>query len=431
MSLETVPHAPPDWERKTIGEIAEVNPSYPVESGKEYPFLEMAAVAENFGGVIEFARRNLDSSGLSKFRRDDILFGKITPCPENGKVALVEELPGEYGIGSTEFITLSPRPGNDPHFVYYLMCFNPVHGRAVSRMEGSTGRLRITEDTFTKWLTVAVPKLPEQRAIAAVLDAADAAIERTRAAVAAARRVKRGLVQQFFEAGLGRVSCADSPAAKPAKGWRLVQTGKVLLGEPKNGISPNTESGPPGFITFSIAAVRHGRVDLLNRDHWKYARISAAEADSYRLNRGDLLIVRGNANPDLVGKCGIVEEMPADCIYPDILKRVHFDTSANGVDPRFAEIAWNHAVVHNQILKRAKTSNGTLKVNTRDVKQIVMPVPPRDEQERLVATVRAAESLERSLTATLAAHERLKRGLMQVLLTGRVRVPVAPNESKP
>lgn len=268
------------------------------------------------------------------------------------------------------------------------------------------------------------PSLPEQRAIAAVLDAADAAIERTRAAVEAARRVKRGLVQQFFEAGLGRVSCADSPAAKPAKGWRLVQTGKVLLGEPKNGISPNTESGPPGFITFSIAAVRHGRVDLLNRDHWKYARISAAEADSYRLNRGDLLIVRGNANPDLVGKCGIVEEMPADCIYPDILKRVHFDTSANGVDPRFAEIAWNHAVVHNQILKRAKTSNGTLKVNTRDVKQIVMPVPPRDVQERLVAIVRAAESLERSLTATLAAHEHLKRGLMQVLLTGRVRVPV-------
>jgi len=127
-----------------------------------------------------------------------------------------------------------------------------------------------------------------------------------------------------------------------------------------------------------------------------------------------------------VGKCGIVEEMPADCIYPDILKRVHFNTGPEGVDPRFAEIAWNHAVVHNQVLKRAKTSNGTLKVNSRDVKQIVMPVPPRDEQERLVSVVQAAEELGRSLAATLTAHERLKRGLMQVLLTGRVRVPDPP-----
>jgi type I restriction enzyme S subunit len=268
------------------------------------------------------------------------------------------------------------------------------------------------------------PPLWEQRAIAAVLDAADAAIERTCAAVEATRRVKRGLVQQFFEAGLGRVSCADSPNAKPAKGWRLVCAGKLLLGEPKNGISPTTESAPPGFITFSIAAVRDGRVNLLNREHWKYARIPSEDAEPYRLNRGDLLIVRGNANPDLVGKCGIVEDMPPDCIYPDILKRVHFDTGPDGVDPRFVEIAWNHAVVHNQILKRAKTSNGTLKVNSRDVKQIVMPLPPRNEQERLVATVCAAEDLEHSLVATLTAHERLKCGLMQMLLTGRVRVPV-------
>jgi type I restriction enzyme S subunit len=135
-----------------------------------------------------------------------------------------------------------------------------------------------------------------------------------------------------------------------------------------------------------------------------------------------LLIVRGNANPNLVGRCGMVEELPDDCIYPDILKRIVFHERGDGVLSKFAALAWNHPMVHNQVLKRAKTSNGTLKINSRDVCQIVLPVPPVQAQQSLVDTVSAADGQINAMAKQLCSLERLKRGLMQDLLTGRVRV---------
>ena len=92
------------------------------------------------------------------------------------------------------------------------------------------------------------------------------------------------------------------------------------------------------------------------------------------------------------------------------------------VTPDFAVIAWNHSIVHNQVLRRAKTSNGTLKINNRDVKQIIMPVPPGDKQQKLVMVVNAIEAQIDRLKAGLTAYERLKQSLMHDLLTGIVRV---------
>ena len=194
-----------------IGDIAEVNPRYTLDKDKEYPFVEMAAVAEGFGGIVRFDSRKAEASGLARFKLNDILFGKITPCAENGKVALVKDLPGDFGLGSTEFIVLSPRPGYDPRFVYALLCSNQVLGRAISRMEGSTGRLRVTEDTFTKWLTVAVPPQEERKVVAQVLDAMDTAIERIRTAIEKARHLKRALAQTSSREALATTLFSHSP----------------------------------------------------------------------------------------------------------------------------------------------------------------------------------------------------------------------------
>jgi type I restriction enzyme S subunit len=425
MKVECFPDAPEDWMRGPIEQFARVAPRYPLDTAKMYPFVEMANVAEQFGGIRGFDWRKPEGSGLARFKVNDILFGKITPCAENGKVALVRSLPDEFGLGSTEFIVLSPKVENDPRYVFSLLCSGPVHGRAVSRMEGSTGRLRITEDTFTRWLHVALPASPEQRAIAAILDAADAAIERTSEALSQTGRLRDAILQRFFRDALGPISSADRPGKMIAKGWRLVPTRELLAEEPKNGVSPPAESQPPGNPTFSIAAVRDGRIDLMNQDHLKYVRIEPKIATKYAVHAGDILVVRGNANPNLVGKCGMITDFPEGCIYPDILKRIVFADREDGVLPHYATLVWNHPLVHNQVLKRAQTSNGTLKINSRDVKQMVLPVPPKDRQVDLLRVIRAQEELMQALTRKVDILHRLKRGLMQDLLTGRVRVPAS------
>lgn len=203
MQTDCFPDAVEDWEKQPIGQHAVVNPRYKVVRGRDYPFVEMAVVAENFGGIQEVGSRKAEGSGLSRFKVGDTLFAKITPCPENGKVAYVAELPDELGIGSTEFIVLSPKGGCDPRFLYHLVCSYDVRGRAIARMEGSTGRQRVPEDAFRKRLVVPVPPLEEQESIVHMLDSVDTCIERTQLAIDRARDMRRALRESLMSRGIG------------------------------------------------------------------------------------------------------------------------------------------------------------------------------------------------------------------------------------
>src|SRR6266851_8605360 len=104
MQTDCFPDVTTAWGKSPVRVLAEINPRYPVRKGHKYPFIEMASVRENFGGIQHTGTRKMEGSGLSRFKVGDTLFAKITPCPENGKVAYVGELPAEFGIGSTEFI---------------------------------------------------------------------------------------------------------------------------------------------------------------------------------------------------------------------------------------------------------------------------------------------------------------------------------------
>ena len=147
-------------------------------------------------------------------------------------------------------------------------------------------------------------------------------------------------------------------------------------------------------------------------------RIQEPIAQRFAIQRGDVLVVRGNANADLVGRAGMVSTFPDECIYPDIAKRIVFRTDIEQrVIPEFGVLAWNHPIVHNQVLRRAKTSNGTLKINSRDVKQIVMPVPPVNEQVQLVQVTMGIDAQLDALNAVAGAQQQLKRALMSDLLT--------------
>lgn len=423
MQTDCFPDAIDAWSKGPISELAAVNPRYPMKQGRDYPFVEMASVGENFAGILKIEVRSLEGSGLSRFKIGDTLFAKITPCPQNGKVAFVKTLPGEVGLGSTEFIVLSPRPDTVPRFLYHLACSHDVRGRAAARMEGSTGRQRVPEEVFSRRLLVPLPHRDEQAAIARVLDAVDTALECTRVAVERAHEVKRAILQQFFYGALGETAYADRPRQKLPTGWSLIPAQQLLAMEPKNGVSPEASAQPPGIPTFSIAAIRDGRVDLDSQKNLKYARIDERIAKRYQIATGDVLIVRGNANPDLVGKAGMVGHFPATCIYPDIAKRVVFRTTgAQKVSPEFAVLAWNHDLVHNQVLRRAKTSNGTLKINNRDVNQVVMPVPPDGDQAQLVMGAAALDAQMDALAAVERAYEQLKKSLTFDFLTGRVRI---------
>lgn len=164
-SIEGIPE---HWEIEKLGSVANVNPSVNYSEDKDtYPHVPMDGVDEETQQIEYFSTRDSVYSGLARFEEGDILFARITPCMENGKVALVNELPdGEkMCFGSTEFAVIRTGEKLLQKYAYYYMASAIVRGEAKGKMTGATGRKRVPFGYLRNELQVPLPPLDEQQKI--------------------------------------------------------------------------------------------------------------------------------------------------------------------------------------------------------------------------------------------------------------------------
>jgi type I restriction enzyme S subunit len=427
MQTDCFPDSTASWPKGPMSELAVVNPRYPTKKGRDYPFVEMASVGENFAGIIQVEVRSLEGSGLSRFKVGDTLFAKITPCPQNGKIAFVATLPGAVGLGSTEFIVLSPRPGAMPRFVYHLACSHAVRGRAAARMEGSTGRQRVPEEVFTKRLLVPLPDLDEQVAIARILDAVDTALERTRAAVERARELRKSLLAELLSGGFGadgkvrraHASVGDfmqTPLGKLPAAWRLSAVAHEF--ELQNGFTLNADRRA------RFKRRRYLRVANVQREALDLSDVQELEAGDAEfaprvLQVDDLLVVEGHADRMQIGRCARVTPEAGGVTFQNHLFRLR----TNGaVVPAFACLWLNSAYAQRYWNARCATSSGLNTINQRMLKRLAIPVPSQAEQHTIAELAQRQRQHVAALVAKQERIEALKKSLMHDLLTGRVRV---------
>ncbi len=96
----------------------------------------------------------------------DLLVSKITPCFENGKQTIIDGLPLPFGYATTEVIPLKGIDGvSDVRYLYFYLTVPQVRNEIAARMEGATGRQRLSKSVLESW-EMALPPLPEQQAIA-------------------------------------------------------------------------------------------------------------------------------------------------------------------------------------------------------------------------------------------------------------------------
>ena len=117
-------------------------------------------------------------SGGSKFRNNDTIMARITPCLENGKTAYVNILESnEIAFGSTEFIVLRNREGiTIPEYVYYLAISPVFRKKAISLMSGTSGRQRVQLEPL-KSEEINIPNIEKQYKIAKILSNIDKKIK--------------------------------------------------------------------------------------------------------------------------------------------------------------------------------------------------------------------------------------------------------------
>ena len=191
---------PLGWEVKAIGDkdVCKINPVYKYKKKKVYDFIPMEAIKENFEGVDYVEKQVIDNGSYTRFKAGDILFAKITPCSENGKVAYIDHIDSEVGFASTEFIVFHPTENVDGKYVYLLLSSGNVHRLAISLMEGTTGRQRIPWKIFRNRIFVPMPDKVEQTIIVDKILAFDKQIKENNNKIAVLERLKKSLMQNLL-----------------------------------------------------------------------------------------------------------------------------------------------------------------------------------------------------------------------------------------
>ncbi len=183
---------PSGWEIRRIEDIAVVNPrrkKLDLKDNTIMNFVPMTSVKEEFAGIDITIKRPFEEirEGYTQFRTGDVLSAKITPCMENGKIAIVPHLDNDYGYGSTEFHILRPKSNINAKWLSYYILQHSFRREARLNMTGSAGQLRVPK----KWLSsqvIPVPPIDQQKQIVnkieqlfSYLDAGGEALERAKA----------------------------------------------------------------------------------------------------------------------------------------------------------------------------------------------------------------------------------------------------------
>lgn len=165
-----------EWKNFSLGDVVEFNPAEKIVKGTLAKKISMEKLQPFCRAVTGFEIEKYN--GGVKFRNDDTIMARITPCLENGKTAKVSVLDeNEIGFGSTEYIVFRAKENvTVPDFVYYLIRSEVVREPAIKSMVGTSGRQRVQAD-YVKNIIISLPPLATQKKIAAVISALDDKIE--------------------------------------------------------------------------------------------------------------------------------------------------------------------------------------------------------------------------------------------------------------
>ncbi len=419
-NFQTTPEGkiPKDWQNTALEEVAIdlIGGGTPSTAFKEYWNGNIAWMtsAHINGMVVTKGQKYISKEGLEKSAthlvpKDNLLVATRVGI---GKVAV-----NQIDIAISQDLTgvIIDKTKADPAFLYWAILSNKQKLKAIAQGSTIKGILR---DDLGKLKLPMPQNVAEQRAIVGVLGVVDSAIELADRVVAQTERLKRGLMQQLLTRGIGHTETKQTPIGKLPQDWKPTQLKDVVLSY-KNGIYKPSQYAGKGLPCVRMYNIVAGRI---NHEKAALLDVTEQELEEFGVKAGDIIVNRVNT-AELVGKAGVIPDGFGKATFESKNIRMRLDTKK--VSPDFFAIFVQTKEYSNQLLSRAKTAVAQATVTQEDLDSVVIPLPPTlSEQQKIAEIISAMDKkllLERQEKERL---ERIKRGLMDLLLTGKVRIKV-------
>lgn len=385
------------WREVSLGEVAQVNPREPALQ-EDAPFVPMEAIEPGRRWVTGSQIRGTRSG--ARFRGGDVLFARITPCLENGKVAQYPPELGRAG-GSTELIVLRAKDELDPSFLYQWATSRDTRERTTQLMVGSTGRQRLAASDLAA-LPFVLPPIQEQRRIADLLETLDslraAAIVETAAAATFATRLRARLL-----------------ASPEIDRVRLADVVEVTMGRQR---SPKHQAGDHLVPYLRAANIKDG---VLALDDVLRMNFTPKEQTKFRLKAGDVLITEGCGSLSQIGANAVWrDQVPETVCFQNTVLRLRA-VEGQTID-RFVAHWARHAFDSGAF---AATSSGTsiFHIGAERAAEMLFPSMTLGQQELIVRLLDEAENATRLARAQVESLGSMRAALLSALLSGEREIP--------
>lgn len=407
---------PRSWEEKKLEEITS-KPQYGYTASASFDKIgpKLLRITDITDGKIDWKNVpycSCDEKEFKKYqlKKDDLLFARTG---STGSSILIKDIP-EPSVFASYLIRLKIKGKIEPdylnHFFQSWYYWKQIESLKVGAVQSGINASVLSS------LKVPVPPLVEQHGIVEVLGCVDECIRLTDEVIGAAEELKRGLMQRLLTQGIGHTEYKQTPLGKIPKIWNVINFGQLIKDGPQNGIYKHSSEYGSGVYILRINNFDDGKI--INYD-FKRVKVNEKEMELYKLNINDIVINRVNSLPFL-GKTTIIPIINEDIIFESNMMRLKVDEKK--IFPEYANMWLCSYNAKRQLWRKAKRAVAQSSINQQDVASVKISIPPLLEQKKIMDVIYSQEDFIYREMEKRAALDHLKQGMMQSLLSGKVRV---------
>jgi type I restriction enzyme S subunit len=416
MELDSL-NLPDDWQIRPIREVyAFTTKPRGLSIHGITPFLPMDDLPIGHLHVSDFEERLASALTSGTYiENGDLLVAKITPSFENGKQAIVAWKQHPFGFATTEVIPIQEvRDVSDKVFLFFLLLHPEIRSDLAGKMEGTTGRQRLSKAVLGNRL-IPFPPLAEQQKIGGVLRVVQRAMEQQEQLLELTTELKRALLHQLFTKGLRGEPSQQTDVGPVPQSWQqrpLEEAGEVVYGI-QAAVASNLKPIGTKILTNKNITL-DGRITL---ESINYFVLKTKRHHETVLKKGDLLFNWRSGSKEHVGKTAYFD-LDGEFTHSSFILRIRPKDEVTG---RYLFYYLMFLRESGYFLK-SQTFSINAKFNKSAVNRLPTYLPAEDEQREIVAALDAVAKRFDVVQAKRRILDDLFRTLLHQLMTAKIRV---------
>lgn len=403
--MTKIGEVPEDWEVVNFNEICErISAKSSSDGGR---CIELQHIEQGTGKLLGFDKLEEKSSVKSEFQKGDVLFCKLRPyLKKYWKCSF-------SGSCTSELIVLRHLENSTSDFIFQTVQRNSFIENSVSKSFGT--KMPRTSWRILSEYKLGLPPFSEQKEIAKILSVTDERIELLNQKINTTRELKKGLMQQLLTRGIKHTEFKNTVLGKVPVSWEVVKFGEMIS---NLGYGPRFSSKDYSD-TGNVKTIRG--TDIEKNGDILYNQVPTAQLPE------ELILNHALKNLDLVmittadcGLTGVFIENDIPFIPSAYAVKISLNEKANAFYFKYL-LQTNHAKKEvEKFIRKGTVAN----LPGSDILKFKFAVPPFCEQKKIAEILTTADEKIEVLQKQKAAYQDLKRGLMQQLLTGKIRVKI-------